>query len=141
MIANQGPARSLLVGIALATTAGCGGKYNASVSGTVTLDGKPLESGTVAFHPKSPGPIGFGTIQSDGSYEVMCGQTAGLNTGEYSVTIVAIEPPPANWDPNVPPPPGRQLTADKHADPATTDLHFTVGSGSNDIDLQLTSDG
>jgi len=64
----------LFAGICL----GCGKAPSfqvAPVSGRITLDGEPLEGGTVTFVPdkrrKTSGPIGVGQIQPDGTYQIV----------------------------------------------------------------------
>jgi hypothetical protein len=124
---------------AVALLAGCGG--GGSVSGKVTLDGQPLTSGTVTFHPIASGPVAIGTIGSDGRYELAVGQDRSVPPGEYLVTVeatepVAAEPTPAKGPPRPPAAPKR-ITPAKYADRATTDLRFTVKPGGNKIDLEL----
>jgi hypothetical protein len=54
----------------LGAAAGCQrGPKLVPVSGTVNLQGKPLESGTVMFQPDQ-GPLARGAIQSDGSFRL-----------------------------------------------------------------------
>ena len=73
----------------LAATAGCGGA-EATVSGTVTLDGSPLEQGTVMFVPTQPGKAQAATgVISGGDYWVQVAKTGGLFPGEYRVRITA----------------------------------------------------
>lgn len=60
------------VGVAvLGLAAGCGGPPQATVSGTVTLDGQPVENGTISFYPTAN-----------------AGQTAGggIENGRFTVT-------------------------------------------------------
>lgn len=66
---------TLLIPVAM----GCGGR-KAKVSGSVTLDGKPLPAGTIVFHP-SKGNSVSGEIH-DGQYTV-----TGAPTGEVKVTV------------------------------------------------------
>lgn len=139
--AKRGTARAALGVIVLGTTAclGCGGTYDAQVAGQVTLDGKPLERGVVAYYPAAGGPVGFGVIEQDGHYDVVIGREAGLPPGDYAVTVVANEPSTVSLTGSGPPPPGRRLTPQHVSDKATTDLHFTVEPGGNTIDLALSS--
>jgi hypothetical protein len=58
---------------------GCG-RGKSSVSGAVTLDGKPLYTGTIVFIPQGA-PAVSGEIK-DGQYSV-----AGVPTGEATVTV------------------------------------------------------
>lgn len=119
---------------------GCGGKYEAKVIGTVTLDSERLELGTVSFHPASGGAVAYSRIQSDGSYSLKTGQSGGLKPGLYQVTVVATEPVPEDLPSNVAPPIGRLMTPRKYSRSSTTDLEFNVDAGSNEIDLALESD-
>ncbi|MFM7243153.1 MAG: carboxypeptidase-like regulatory domain-containing protein, partial [Planctomycetaceae bacterium] len=68
--------------------AGCG-RHSASVSGSVTLDGKPLASGVVNFTPAATGPSAYANIGSDGRYVLQTGAQAGLEPGAYKVTFAA----------------------------------------------------
>jgi hypothetical protein len=67
----------------LGLTAGCGGPPRAKVSGTVTLDGQPVESGTISFYPTAnSGPTAGGGIEN-GRY------TLEASPGEMTVVISA----------------------------------------------------
>jgi len=73
-----------------ATLVGCGGAGLAPVSGTVTMDGSPLEGATVTFHPqpgvKSNG--GSGTSDAAGKFTVLTPQgKRGIIPGDYSITV------------------------------------------------------
>jgi len=118
---------------------GCGGPYDASVSGVATLDGSPLQRGTVKFDPDQAGPSGYGLIESDGSYSIMVGREYGLPSGSYTVTVVANEPSVPNKSPSLPPTPGKPITPAWYREPAQSPLKKTVESGSNEINLELTS--
>lgn len=117
---------------------GCGGKPS-EVSGTVTLDGKPLERGLVGFTPLNGGMRASGPIESDGSYTLSTNRDAGLEPGEYTVSVVSREPgPPATSGPPIP---GPFITPQHYASDTTSGLKFTVERGSNTIDLELTAAG
>jgi hypothetical protein len=111
--------------------AGCGNGL-ASASGTVTVDGKPLESGTVTFHPDDGGPTPYGTV-SNGKFTVNTGQDAGLKRGSYKVTVSArtIPEPGSNET-------GQDLTPPKYAKPDTTPLTAEV-TGRNHFEFDLKS--
>ena len=119
---------------------GCGGLYDASVSGTVTLDGNPLPRGTVAFNPENPGPASYGQIDDSGHYTVMTGREEGIPSGQYLLTVVANEIPQVEGKDGGPPPAGKPITPRWYRSPTTSGLSFTIESGSNTIDLPLTSD-
>ena len=128
--------------LALVTAAsGCGGS-RASVSGRVTLDGKPLDHGTVAFQPTGGGPVGYGTIRSGGSYSIQTGQQQGLAPGQYVVTVqsvaqlaeaqrqVAVSGTMSEAT-------GQLLTPPRYASRDMTPLRFQVKPGDNTIHLEL----
>ncbi len=131
-----GGLRVWLPGFILATLIGCGGKP-ASVSGIVTLDGKPLQRGTVGFTPVASGMRAAGVIDSDGKYSLSTNRDAGLETGKYTATVVSREPGPENAQ--GPPMPGPYITPQHYALESTSGLKFTVEGGSNTIDIALTS--
>lgn len=134
-----------LVNLSLAAVAllcsGCGG-MESNVEGLVTLDGKPLEHGSVAFHSTEGGATAFGTIQSDGSYQLKTGATEGLRAGAYKVTVLSQEIPPETKDRRKGPPlPGRPITPIRYSSANTTDLTKEIQSGYNKIDLELVNGG
>ena len=118
--------------LSLVLIAGCS-QRESSVSGKVTIDGKPLTSGTVAFYPSGGGAAAYGSIQSDGTYRIATGATGGLNAGEYGVTVVATTPPQPGFQF------GKMLSPERYNKLETSGLKFTVTTGSNQIDLPLSS--
>lgn len=119
---------------------GCGApaQRDATVTGTVLIDGQLAENGTVTFHPVAGGPSASGGIRDDGSYSIRTGQgdlstgdSGSLNSGEYKVTIVVRAPSSETNNNGAPPPAGPPLTASKYASQATTDLKRTVKPGEN----------
>lgn len=84
---------ALLTSLVHATMSGCGGGATDSlprhaVSGNVTLDDKPLPSGSISFDPADPGKpdaVSAGATISNGSYSVA--QADGLTPGVYRVSI------------------------------------------------------
>jgi hypothetical protein len=90
---------SMAVAIAWGSMAGffgCGGgdetrSYRlVPVSGTVTLNGKPLEGADVAFIPdakNAPSTAGSDVTGPDGNYKIMFRGRAGLAPGKYQVVI------------------------------------------------------
>jgi hypothetical protein len=120
---------------------GCGGPYDASVTGVVTLDGTPLSRGTVAFTPVEGGPGGYSPIQTDGTYSIHTGRELGLPSGGYKVTVVANEPPAMErTEQGGPPPSGKPITPPWYRSSQTSGLEFQVERGKNTIDLPLTTD-
>lgn len=121
---------------------GCG-KYAATVSGDVTLDGRPLTSGVVTYTPVGKGPSAYGNVGPDGTYRLQTGAESGLEPGGYKVTVAAnaTAEEAAAMGVKI----GREgimplLTPRKYADVATTPLTLTVVRGSQTINLALESD-
>jgi hypothetical protein len=130
---------ALLV-LLIAGSAGCGGGYDATVAGAVSLDGNPLHRGTVSFAPQSAGSAAFGVIKGDGTYSLKTGRGEGLPPGAYVATVAADEAPAVSQSKDGgPPPPGKPITPDWYRNPATSGLTFEVEPGENTIDLKLTS--
>jgi hypothetical protein len=130
---------STMLAALLFSLASCGGPYDASVSGVVTLNSAPLTAGTVKFTPQATGPSGYGFVESDGSYSIMTGREDGLPSGPYIVTVVANEPSIPNKDPSLPPTPGKPITPPWYRNPVQSPLQKTVEPGDNEINLELTT--
>ena len=119
-----------------ALLSGCGGKHESSVSGTVTLNGVPLTTGTVTFHPANGGPVAYGLIKPDGTYTLVTGSQHGLPSGEYVVTVVATAPPEPPSKEHMEPV-GKLLTPVSYGSVKTSPLRVTVNPSSNRIPLEL----
>jgi hypothetical protein len=73
------------------TWSGCGRSDNRQAfSGTVTLDGKPLDQGTVEFVPVAKGLLSGGVIAS-GKFDVPADK--GLTPGTYTVRVYSADAP------------------------------------------------
>ena len=143
------------------TVVGCGpkGPAVAVVSGTVMLDGKPLDGASVVFHPtSSSGLAGTGKTGSDGTFGITTFGAvpgAGAVPGEYVVTISKEEWPefkePEDDDPDY----ERKMaqiekemeratptyvTPQAYGDEETSGLTATVSTGENKIVFELSSD-
>lgn len=72
---------------------GCGGaSAGASVSGVVTLDGKPLQDVVVTFH-RDEGGVSTGVTNQQGAYQLRSSaQQSGAVPGKYSVSISPVPP-------------------------------------------------
>ena len=130
----------LACAVTLFALTGCGGAYDATAYGTVTVNGERLSSGTVAFNPVSPGPPALGAVNSDSTYTIKTGLEDGLPPGDYVVTVIASERNleiPAGGGPPVP---GKMLTPLEYSAVSTSDLRFTVEPGENEITLELKGD-
>jgi hypothetical protein len=131
-----------MLAILLVVSTGCSGPNAASVSGTVTLDGQPLTTGNVSFHPDGgAGAPAYGQIDANGRYSLSTGTDAGLAPGKYVAVVVATKEPPQAYDKTgseVPPIP---ITPAKYGNTSTSDLRVEVKRGKNDVPLALQSDG
>ena len=121
-------ALSSLIVLALFPLAGCGGKLPGRISGAVTLDGAPLRTGTIVFHPDMPGAAAYAAIDENGNYTVRTGNDQGLIPGDYVATVVATTGPPPN---------GKLLTPSRYGNVQQSGLRFAVAPGDNRIDIGL----
>ena len=116
---------------------GCWGNDFGTVEGVVSLDGKPLEGGSVIFYPAEAGPISYSNIGSHGSYQIRTASRQGVLPGKYVATVSYRSGPPS---------PGmsvREIMAlekvpIRYCTKETSDLHVEVKPGRNSIDLKLT---
>ena len=130
---------------------GCGESVTQSdtaipVTGTITLDGKPLEGAGVTFIPlvADQGQGGVGSTDAEGKFEVTHFRTGkGLEPGEYRVAISKLV-----MQDGSPIPPGTSSAAElatknvlgpQYSDPNSTTLKANVASGGKPIDFALTS--
>ncbi len=134
-----GSCRTLIV-VGILISAGCGGGDGTKplanlvpVSGTVSLEGKPLAQGTVAFIPEGPGQSASGKI-SNGSFTMATTVSApGVVAGKYKVQIDSKEQPAAGAA-AAPPPSGavappKSLIPAKYSDVKTSGLEVDVVKG------------
>lgn len=73
---------------------GCGGDSHGRMAiwGQVNLDGAPLQSGAIEFHPLAAGGTQSGGVISDGEYSIR--EQQGLTPGSYRVRVLATEEAP-----------------------------------------------
>ena len=78
--------------IGLGLLGGCGGNPlgRNPISGTVKVDGVPLEKGTISFQPLEDGQTSSGAVISGGNYAIP--RDKGLPAGSYRVSINAAAP-------------------------------------------------
>jgi hypothetical protein len=119
---------------------GCGGPYDATVTGTVKLDGVAVPRGTVTSSPVQGGPGAYGRIEENGKYTIRTGREVGLPTGEYQVTVAANEPSTAEQTASGGPPPlGKPITPLWYRSKDTSGQRYTIQGGENRFDLELSS--
>lgn len=127
------------------------------VTGTVTLDGEPVEGAVVTFVPTGDGQSAVGKTDGSGQYRLTTfGGGDGAITGEYQVKIAKYAAPEAveasgtaegegagveyEEDPNDT---GEQesLLPEKYASESTSGLTATVSENATTFDFQLESGG
>jgi hypothetical protein len=145
----------------LLALAGCGESVKGRaglvpVTGKVTLDGKPLTTGTVSFITSDGSEAFTGQIDASGNYKLAASPTdPGALPGEYKVIVMATESKTmtaedskameakakaaqgGTGDAATTAP--KSLVPEKYTKVATSGLTRTVKAGSNSIDLELTS--
>lgn len=152
-VVNRVPGGWLLVGplvIALAATIGCGkgGKEagTVNISGTVVLDGKPLDGATVAFIGRDGAKLSSAHTDRSGQF------TLNAAIGRNQVTVAKGEPGPpptemSEEDMLMPteevlksmPPPPKSLVPARYADPKTSGIAIEVVEGMESVELSLSS--
>ena len=125
----------LVVGLFLVGLTGCGRR--ASVQGTVTFDGTPIDNGSITFVPESSGGQKASAQIKDGKYSIE--SERGPSPGKYKVEVTWMKVPPAKKgaDPDVQQGEGKQMLPDKF-NTATT-LTADISSGSNTVNFDLKS--
>jgi hypothetical protein len=86
------PTRLVELTVLLLTGAGCDGRRTpVPVTGTVTLDGKPVEGATVTFHrigDDKDGRLAIGQTDTTGTFRLRTGNEDGARPGEYKVVVI-----------------------------------------------------
>jgi hypothetical protein len=130
--------------IAAPAFVGCGSGL-ASVEGTVTLDGKPIEGGplmygTVSFYrDDGSGAPAVGVIDESGQYSLRTGGREGIAPGVYLVGI-AVKKITMPTTPNAMPVP-TLITPRKYASVNQSGFRHDVQPGHNTFDFALSSTG
>src|SRR5262249_26809760 len=86
-------AQAFVLLLALSACSGCGAKHPGlvPVSGTVTIDGKPLDMGEVRILTTNQRPA-IGRINPDGSFRLSCFELHdGAPTGKHLASVTAVE--------------------------------------------------
>ncbi len=137
--------KSCLLLLSVAALVGCSKQSKlpplAPASGIVTVDGEPLEMGSIAFVPDkiqgTKGPMGYGTIGKGGRYYITTAKEEGALVGHHLVRIVA----DVEYDPvtNTPP---RTLVHPRYTKETTSELEVEVKAGEeNEFDFALDGPG
>lgn len=131
------------VGFLAILSIGCGSDL-ASVEGSLTLNGEKVkadqgEVATIIFQPEGgSGAIGMALVDEYGNYNLMTGNTVGVEPGVYLVSVNVIKRTPSK-NPNSPP--NRQrLSPSRYAMPTTSGLKYEIPPGGKQIDIEIVSD-
>jgi hypothetical protein len=137
---SESPLPLMVVVLVSFALAGCSrSPFEAQVSGRITLDSKPMGSGTVVFAPEGENRNApMGTIEPDGSYYIKTNRETGLMPGTYTVAMSVYDTPPHQPGERMQTT-GKQLVPEKYTDVHTSGLKYEVKSGSNTIDIDLKS--
>jgi len=127
----------LILAFSVLPLSGCGASAEKTqrVSGTVTFDGKPLESGVMMFVPvgKDASPVRV-SLNTNGGYEAFA------PAGEYKVTINSYSNPTPDLeegDPGYKTP--KSLLPVKYSSLVQTPLTCVVGDQESSADFALTA--
>lgn len=123
----------LLVLVICGVSAGCGERIRVStVSGTVTLDGKPIPGLMVEFAPaENPGwrlPLGIGYTDAEGRYSLVRpgpGGKTGTSVGKHVVRVTTSD--------------GGEIATPNGKKVSGAVLEWEVEPGNNTVDIHLTS--
>ena len=125
---------------AMLSTLGCGSRGGldlATVRGTVTYQGKPLDHGEVVFVPieGTPGPQAMGAIGPDGSFAIKTAGKDGAAVGKHKVKVICRRVVTPEEAKNLVI--GELLTPAIYAQDAKTPLEFEVKKGTNTYPIEL----
>ncbi|MDR2115259.1 MAG: carboxypeptidase-like regulatory domain-containing protein [Planctomycetaceae bacterium] len=122
---------TLLLFVVAITGCGSGIKY-LPVTGTLTIDGVPMEGVTLSFVPISGGTTASATTNAQGEFSVTTSNHNGCISGEYNIIVFKLEQSqlPAASQTSVGPPHGppviKNLLPPKFAKTETSGLHTTI---------------
>ena len=138
----------LFTAICAAAFSGCSGSGLATVTGTVTVDGKPLEQGTIIFETpgarQATGRIEAGKIVSVGTNT----ENDGVPVGAHKVAIQAVEASTASAATSTPGDASakslssmssKSLLPARYGDPNTSGLTAEIKAGENEVTFALES--
>lgn len=119
---------------------GCGNyEGRIPVTGTVTLDGKPLGNGMISF----VGPKGYAVASGEireGRYALSeSASRDGIDTGDYLVSIESWEELPGAELPDGSFSKGKSAIPERYQDPSTSGLTATVTPKDRKFDFELTT--
>jgi hypothetical protein len=123
----------LFAGLVLVGGPGCdNGPKVVPVSGTVTLDGKPVAFGSIRFIPDS-GRTGFSTLDKDGKFNLMTDDRVGCPVGRHNVEVDSVEMITEYKN--------RRHAPKKYDSASTSGLTVEIDGPKEDLKIELKSDG
>lgn len=142
----------LLVGVAGCSSGRRKSVKTVAVSGTVTLDGQPLEGVEVCFAAENH--VGSGVTRADGKYDLVAGAEPGPNQIYFKPVVSGVQQLGEGMDEGQlqamvegggAPPPGVTLQTgpklpERYTDPEKSNTKFDVpAEGAEGVDFRLTS--
>jgi len=130
----------LSLSLSVVILAGCGpsGPAIGQVSGTITLDGQPVEEAMVFFEPVTGGRSSTAMTDADGKYVLnYVGTEKGALVGEHVVKVTKVRPAIYDDSGKVTTPGVPELFPISANTEST--LKATVNKGKNTIDFPITS--
>lgn len=135
-------ANTVLACSLLLAAAGCGGPDRAAITGQVTLDGQPVDGGSIRFLPlEGPGTLAASAPIEGGKYSIPASSGPGI--GPCRVEIRWLRPTGRQVEARGLPQPGATMEEKREAVPAryntASELTAHAKSGRNTFDFALTS--
>lgn len=155
VLSRFGFVRVVIASLVLVVISGCGGGYSGptgTVSGTVTLNGEPVPSGSIVSFVSDDSFVATAVVDAGGSYNLeVAGQGPKIPTATYKVMVSApatggISDTEADYEKYM-----ESVNADttgsaskatgaipaRYASTATSDLSFPINAGENTINIDL----
>jgi len=118
--------------LCLLAAIGCGNPV-ATVTGKVTMDGKPLEFGDIGFHLESGTAVANTKIINGGTYSI--GADSKLPPGNYKAVIIVNETSVSKGPGSVVMP--KRISPEKYGTKESTPLKVELKAGANTANFDL----
>ena len=118
--------------LCLLAVMGCGNPV-ATVTGKVTMDGKPLEFGDIGFHLENGTVVGNTKIINGGTYSI--GANTQLAPGNYKAVIIVNETSVSKGPGSVVMP--KRISPEKYSTKESTPLKVELKAGANTANFDL----